>query len=47
MTFPVEIAFLKGMKSTPARKVFKAQAALDKWLDANGDNITIQAYSAP
>ena len=44
---PTEIAFLKGMKSTAGRKVFKTQAAMDKWLAANGENITILAYSTP
>jgi len=40
---PFEITFLKGMKSIPCRKTFKSVAAFDKWLDANGENVSIQA----
>lgn len=38
----VEAHGTKGMKSTPWRKTFKSQADFDKWLEKNGDDVTVQ-----
>jgi hypothetical protein len=39
----IEICGVKGLKSVPFRRIFKDQAAFEKWLDANGENVTIHA----
>jgi hypothetical protein len=38
---PVEAYGVKGVKSTPWRKVFRNQAAFEKWLDANEGNVEV------
>ena len=38
---------VKGVKSTPWRKKFPNQAALDRFLDAEGDNYTIYSIERP
>jgi hypothetical protein len=37
----IEIHGVKGMKSTPFQKTFKSQDAFEKWLEKNGENVTI------
>jgi len=37
----IEIHGRKGMKSTPFRKTFASQAAFDRWLEKNGENVSI------
>lgn len=44
---PVTIQGRKGMKSTPFEKTFKSQAALDTWMEKNGDDVSIDRYSYP
>jgi hypothetical protein len=42
---PIEVTGVKGMKSKPWSKKFKNQEALEKWMDKNGEDITVHAYS--
>lgn len=42
---PVEAQGVKGMKSTPWKKTFKNQKAMEDWFDKNGDDITVHRYS--
>ena len=42
---PITIEGRKGMKSVWFSKTFKTEAAMDKWLEANEGNITIDRYS--
>lgn len=40
----IEVHGVKGLRSTPFRKVFASQAAFEKWLDSTaGQNATIHA----
>jgi len=41
----IEVRGVKGMKSTPFSKKFKNQAAMETWMDKNGEDITVHAYS--
>jgi hypothetical protein len=40
-TNKIEAYGAKGMKSTPWRKVFKSQAAFEKWLDQQNGNVSV------
>jgi hypothetical protein len=42
---PIEVTGVKGMKSKPWSKKFKNQEAMEKWMDKNGEDITVHAYS--
>jgi hypothetical protein len=37
----IEVYGVKGLKSSSFRKIFKNQAALEKWLDRNEGNVEI------
>lgn len=41
----VEISGVKGMNSKPFRKVFKSEDALEKWMEKNGADVEVLAYS--
>jgi len=43
--FPVELDYTQGMDSKRKRKVFKSQSELDKWMEKNGDDIQVNAWS--
>lgn len=38
----IEAHGVKGMKSTPWRKIFKNQAAFEKWLDKQDGNVEVK-----
>lgn len=40
----IEAVGVKGMKSKPWRKTFKNQAAMEKWFEKNGGDVTVHAY---
>lgn len=42
---PIEVEGVKGMKSKPFSKKFKNQAAMEKWMEKNGEDITVHRYS--
>ena len=39
-----EVCGVKGMKSKPFRKTFKTQAAFERWMEKNGDDVEIHAF---
>jgi hypothetical protein len=42
-TQKIEAYGVKGLKSKPWRKVFKSQAAFEKWLEANEGDVEVYA----
>lgn len=42
ITVKIEAYGVKGLKSTPWRKVFKSQAAFEKWMEAQSENVELR-----
>jgi hypothetical protein len=40
----IEICGVKGMNSTPFRKIFKNQAAMEKWIEKNDGDVEVHGY---
>jgi hypothetical protein len=42
---PITVEGVKGLKSTPFRKTFKTEKALQKWHEKNAGDVEIHRYS--
>lgn len=42
---PITVQGVRGMQSKPFEKTFKNTAAMEKWMDKNGEDITVSRYS--